>query len=271
MIEDTAEQHTRQIDAQVNAFRESLDRSLGHAGSQILAEMASKLEIRNGVIVETSANQAALRTIGTVIDGELGRAGYDRIINGFVNSFPGQIPWFQSILAELTAADPIAVKFRAKDVAYFSQRQATTVSILQDEINRGILAAKQKALFSVAGMPLRELVTEISNSLQVSVSSATALADTALPGFYRTVANRGYDIIEQGLAPGKAAYYTYFGPRDVLNRPFCKKLMVAAKSGQQWTRGQIANMDNGPKQPKPVIIYCGGWRCRHQFGIKGVR
>ncbi|HXJ41100.1 MAG TPA: hypothetical protein VNH18_17590, partial [Bryobacteraceae bacterium] len=103
--------------------------------------------------------------------------------------------------------------------------------------------------------------------LDVSVSSATSLADTALPGFYRTIAARGYDKIESALQPGTVARYSYFGPLDKLNRPFCKTHAAQSRRGKTWTTAEILLMNNGKGQPKPVRIYCGGWRCRHQFGI----
>lgn len=267
MIEDAVESHNRQIDALINGFETNLQRALGHASAQIVAHMAQKLTIVDGKIAETAANQMVLRSLGAVIDRELAAAGYNRVINGFVNDFPGQLPWFQEILHELTGAQ-FKVKFGAADLKFFAQRQASTEQLLKDEVDRGILAAKQRALFSVAGMPMRDLVGELSTSLSISVAQATTLASTALPGFYRTVANRGYDQIERSSG---TLEFTYFGPRDKLNRPFCKKLLVSAKSGKRWTRGQIAEMDNGARQPKPVMLYCGGYNCRHQFGPTGLK
>lgn len=267
MIEDAVEQHNRQIDALVNGFEMNLQRVTSHAVSQIAAEMAQRLTIVDGAIADTAGNQQALRTLGAVIDAELARAGYNRVINGFVNDFAGQLPWFQQILHELTGLE-FKVKFGARDLQFFAGRQKVTEQILRDEIDRGILTAKQRALFSVAGTPMRDLVAELSVAMNTTVAKAGALADTALPGFYRTIANRGYDQIESASG---VLEFTYFGPRDKLNRQFCKKLLALAKSGTRWTRAQIANMRNGDKQPRPVIIYCGGYRCRHQFGPTGLK
>lgn len=140
--------------------------------------------------------------------------------------------------------------------------------MLEEEVARGVAAAKRQALFSLAGMPLRQLVTEVTERLDVSVSQAAAIADTALPGFYRTIAARGFDQIEEGLAGGVEARYSYFGPLDKFNRPFCLKMMKLSAGGKTWSTADIATLDNGRGQPKPVRIYCGGWRCRHQWGIR---
>jgi hypothetical protein len=267
------EQHNRQIDALVNGFEKNLSNALAHAQAQIAAEMAQRLTIEDGVIADTAENQITLRNLSGVIDAELTRAGYDRIVRGFVNDFPGQLPWFQQILGQLgrDIGEDLKVKFSSKDMKFFVQRQAATETMLDDDIGRAISAAKQKALFSVAGMPLKDLVTQIGSRLQVGVSEATGLADTALPGFYRTIASRGYAQIEAGLKDENHIVYTYFGPIDKFNRPVCNVWMRQAKAGRVWTREQIAKLDNGPRQPKPVFVYCGGYRCRHQWGIGGIQ
>ncbi|HXJ42614.1 MAG TPA: hypothetical protein VNH18_25260, partial [Bryobacteraceae bacterium] len=123
-LEAVTERHNRQIDAQVNGFERSLSNALGHAESQVVAELTSRLSIVDGLIAPTPANQAVLRSVGTILDKELARAGYQRVIQGFVNDFGGQIQWFQEILGHLSAplGEQLRVQFSGTDHKFFVQR-----------------------------------------------------------------------------------------------------------------------------------------------------
>jgi hypothetical protein len=197
-------------------------------------------------------------------------AGYERVVQGFVNEFAGQVPWFQEVLGALSyeLGEQLKVEFSATDKRFFVGQQVSTVAALESEIERGAIVAKRQALFSVGGLPVKQLTEYLATAFRVSLSDATSLASTALPTFYRTVADRGFQKIEQGLAPGRSVRYTYYGPLDKLNRPFCRRMMGEAKAGKAWTREEIAKLSNG-SLPN-VFATCGGWRCRHQWLVSNI-
>lgn len=62
---------------------------------------------------------------------------------------------------------------------------------------------------------------------------------------------------------GDKALYFYRGPRDNRNRPFCRKVLDGQK---QYSLAEIKAFDSDPLiSLTPVLIYCGGWGCRHTW------
>ncbi len=120
---------------------------------------------------------------------------------------------------------------------------------------------KRQALFSMGGFSFADLTIELGKQFKVARAQAVSLADTAIMTFYRTVNARGFDVIQRDL-PKQVLLYKYFGPKDVLNRPFCARLKAADRS---YTRAEIDAMDNGLTPVGTVFTMAGGWNCRHLF------
>lgn len=70
-----------------------------------------------------------------------------------------------------------------------------------------------------------------------------------LQGYYQLLLN------EQAVKAG-ISRFLYVGPRDYRNRPFCTE-----RIGNIYSRDEILAMEND--HGLPVILFCGGWGCRH--------
>jgi hypothetical protein len=93
----------------------------------------------------------------------------------------------------------------------------------------------------------------LKSRLNVPINQADAFAITQLAGFdnetSKTIASLG------GLRSA-----LYWGGRGPFTRPFCVNLIDL---NRVWTEAQIRAMDN--HQGLPVIRYCGGYRCVHEW------
>ena len=93
----------------------------------------------------------------------------------------------------------------------------------------------------------------IKTRLAVPIHQADAFAITQLAGFDNSTSKTIADL--SGLR--SAVYFGSLGPNT---RLFCAELLSQAKV---WTETQILGMNNG--QGLPVIRYCGGYRCVHEW------
>jgi len=90
---------------------------------------------------------------------------------------------------------------------------------------------------------------------------ADVLARTQLKGYGRAVKFEKANIAE-------IFYYEYWGIiRPDRTRQFCKDRLngTSARGDNTYHIDEIWELDNGPKQLKPVIHYAGGWNCRHDW------
>ena len=271
-LDELNDEHNQQMDSVVSQFSRDLQRSVDLAIARTTSELFRSFVVEEGVILRTPGNMRVIRSIERVLLRELKAAGYESTIDHFVNTFTVEIPWFQRVLHVLSAdiGEEFTLKLNKLDFAVLSAQQALTVDQLQSVIDAGAASAKQQALFAVAGLKVSELTAIIASRLDTTVSNADAIADTALPGFYRTIADRAYQTIETDLRPGFEARYKYYGPLDKLNRIFCARMMRLAKQRVTYNRTELTKLDAGKGQPAPVAIFCGGYRCRHSWVITGI-
>ena len=93
----------------------------------------------------------------------------------------------------------------------------------------------------------------IKKRFKVPISYADSYLNTQLAGFDNSAAKTIADLAGLNKA-------MYFGPIGDNTRTFCLNLL--AKGGTH-TEKEIRAMDNG--QGLPVIRYCGGYRCMHEW------
>lgn len=272
-IESLFEDRNRRMDSLIAAFQAHLKEAVTRAQGRTVGQLAARLALdADGAVKPTPANAKILRSVDALFLKNLTAAGYERVISGFVGEFHGALPMFEEVLAALSEdiGRQLTVEFSSADKKFFVSQQLSDIDSIKDEIGRAAVAAKRDALFSIGGLPFEQLSETLAVKFGLAVSHAESVAATALPTFYRTVSDRGFQKIEAELEPGKVIRYTYYGPLDKFNRPVCRRWMTEARTGKTWTRAQIAELDNGNGQPKPVMICCGGWRCRHQWLVKGI-
>lgn len=153
-----------------------------------------------------------------------------------------------------------AVKFSREDREAFAGQQTNLAEAIRGVVRSVAEAAKRRAAFSVGGTPIAELTELLAVEYGKTAAQAGGLADTAITTFYRSIQDRGFQRIEE--ANGAAVRYRYYGPDDVLTRPFCDELLDrTARRG--LTRAEIDRLDNG--QLPNVFLTGGGYRCRHTW------
>jgi hypothetical protein len=215
----------------------------------------------DGTIKPTVQNIRALRQLPSLFRKALTTEGYDKMVASFLASFNGGLPRMEKILGKIAKAyDVAAPEFGKQDYLFFAELKKNTAVNLEAMIDLVAQNARQMTMFSVGGTSYDDLAVQLAARLHLALGQADSVAATGISTFYRTIAAQGYEEIE---AHGKVLRYSYHGPLDVLNRPFCRKLEAEAKAGKTWTREEIDRMNNG--QGLPVFTTGGGYRCRHQF------
>jgi len=97
--------------------------------------------------------------------------------------------------------------------------------------------------------PLRDLLDDLSNALDIELHEARTFYDTTVNIFARQV---------EALKSSDEDVFAYMGPADIKTRPFCH-----ARVGKVYTKPEIEAMDNG--QLPNVFLTGGGYNCRHVF------
>lgn len=257
------------LDARTDSLLSNFDREAGvilsRAQVRTLNLLRSRLVLEpDGTVKQTAQNVQIMRTLPALFRQAMRTEGYEDLLVGFVSSFNGGLPTLDQILEKITSNYSIRpVQFTGEDIKYFDAVKQGTLINLDAVIDQTANNARRATMFSVGGTPFDELSVTLAEKLNIALSDASALAATGISTFYRTVAKIGYDQIEDSLGPSKQLEYTYYGPLDKLNRPFCLKHEKQARAGTTWTREQIDRMDNG--QLPDVFTTCGGFRCRHQW------
>lgn len=252
------------IEALVSLFEDEVGKIVGKAQRGTLRLLSDRLAVTDGVIDRTQANVRVLRTVERLFKQQMRVAGYPQLVEEYVAKFNGQMVYFQDVLDMLgeQIGRSLKVNFGPRDKAMFGALQDQSVVMLHDEVAKQAAAAQKQAQFSIGNVKASELRDRIAVQLEMTSGRASAVADTALSTFYRTVADRGFQQVEGQLNNKLVMKYKYGGPRDKLTRPKCKE-WLAGTAEDGWTREQISQLSNG--QLPNVFVTCGGYRCRHQW------
>lgn len=259
-LDDIHAKQTRYQDAMIATFRSHLQEIIQRATAHVTAKLADKLSITDGVIDQTAGNIKVLRNANNLFMQEINDAGYTRLVNAFTNEFPGQLPFLQDTIAylgEKVKEKWPTLKFKPDDLQVFSAVKLNAVSSLETVMEAAAGSAMTRGMFSVGGLKFADLVETLADKLAQSVPRAVTLADTSMSVFYRTMADRAYQAIQEGQPEARELKFIYQNPVDAITRDFCMDLMAA---GDSYTRDEIDEMDNG--QMDSVWLTAGGWNCR---------
>lgn len=266
-LDDIYNAHSDSIDSIVSEFAASLERIINQVNGKLSADLTGQLKISDGAVSFTSRNRQLLVGIDGRFQELLNDYGYQELLDKYIESFNGQFEWFNEVLAAISGElqYPLpAVTFTKFDLAAFDLQRNSSKDLINSIIDKVASRAKQQALQSIGGLNAKALTLEISKTLGTTLGEAENLADTSIATFYRTITDKGFSIIEDDL-PNFKIRYNYNGPLDKLTRPFCIRLERLSRNGKTWTRAEIMKMNNG--QLPNVFTTCGGFRCRHQWGI----
>ena len=257
--------HAKEVENLVSTFERNLQRVLTAARKDVFSTLANKLSVVDGLVPKTQSTQRVLGSVQKLFQQSMRRAGYNALVAEYVDSFSGQLPYFQDTLDTLgdQIGKSLKVTFGERDKRLFAQQQVNTGQVLNSVVDQVALSAERAAMLSVGGLKLGDLIVAITDKLEATVGQATTLADTSLSMFYRTIQDRGYRIIERDLPDSVVLKYRYAGPKDAFVRSFCVRCLAETLAGKLWTRADIAALDNG--QLPNVFLTCGGYNCRHQW------
>jgi len=262
--------HDGYVTATVNAYTHRLQDIVGIATARTVSELHRKLTILpDGTIANTPGNTRVLKGIAAIFQDEMDAAGFQGLNKAYAGQFSGQLPFLDQLVDKVGESlshtfPDVKDALDAQDRKALAALQSSTVANLETVVDTAAAAATRQALFNVAGLSASDLAATLAKAFGATVPHAEAIADTAQVAWYRTASDRTYRAIESDL-PGFKIEYEYDGPLDSLNRRVCKLWRQQSIAGKRWTREDIDKLDNGAGQPKPVMIFCGGIRCRHQW------
>jgi len=227
-----------------------------------LRTLQSQLEVDGGKIRFTPRNMFILRRLPAVFQEAMNHYGLRQTISDFLSGFDGLTPLFESTLlpalhgkAELSTVDNSELDELKKSIGL----------AMEDAVTRVAGMAQQRVMFSVGGLTLSDMTEIMVTRFKLLPGEANVIAATGVSTYYRTLADLSFQAIEAG---GYELLYTYRGPHDKLNRPFCDNLLAERDEGKTWTRKEIDEMDNG--QLPDCFRTAGGWACRHQWTVAAI-
>ena len=263
-IDDINARYGRYLDAMTEAFAEHLSDVVKRAQIAIIVRLQKDLKITNGILDSVPGNLRLLRQLDDIFAQAMNDAGYQHLVDAFVAQFPGQLRFMQEIISDLNDSIkrkliPTQLTATTRDI--LNSFQVNAAQALETLVTRAGQLAMNKTLFSVGGLKFGKLVETISNTFSRSLAESTGLAETSMSVFMRVAMNGQFDAVQKGQ--DEPLRYEYSGPRDLLNREFCREMLEETAAGKSWTRDELENMDND--QDLSVWTACGGWRCRHQL------
>lgn len=272
-IREQTERSERRIDSAISDFEGELGRVVLNAQASVMSTLRNGLDLEDQSampsVKSTSKNVRIINDLGILFAKAMEESGYGKLVADFTDSFGIHVKTFQRIMATLSGKLGIETPlFGSRDTSYFDNVSKATEESLHQVVSSAGQAARLQALMSMNGLPVNKLASLVSTRLMTSKADARAIAATGISTFYRTVADNGYQKIEENLKDTDVEIrYVYMGPPagDRLIRPFCSKLMAKSAQGMTWNRKQIDAMNNG--QIPNVFVTCGGFSCRHQWVV----
>lgn len=267
-VEGLVEKLDRRTDSIISTFDSGFTKVLQSAQVRVALALRNRLDLdADGDILTTAANLRVIKSLPTIFRQALANEGYEDLVVQFLASFDGGLPVMDEILAKITndyAVRPVT--FTAEDKQYFGEMKTGLAIDFEAGISQVANTARRATMYSLGGTAFDDLAVDLAQRLSISYGQSSTIAATGISTFYRTIADRGYQQIEDSLKhTDKQLEFTYVGPNDKLTRPFCERLRGLAEDGRTWTRKQIESMDNG--QLADVFQTCGGYNCRHQWVV----
>lgn len=250
-------------------FQTALEPIIRKAQRQLLAYLQANLQMRNGVALNTQQNVALLSTVDDLYMQFLDAAGYTDLVKKFTSGFVVQIPFLQDTIdytAKVSGHTLPAVSFSPDELNVLTSNAAVDLTSTMKSVGTAAIGriTAERALFGLAGLPFKRVVEIFQDEFGGSAKRNAMRAETAISVWYRQINDLQFQTIERAL-PGIQQAFVYLGPRDSRNRPFCRKVLdMTAK--KPLTRAEIDKLDNGTSL-MPVWTGCGGWGCRHTWGL----
>lgn len=236
------------------------------ATGRLLVTLEAELGIESGAILQNATNQRLIRQIERLLMEYLDDLGYFDLNTAFVSQFEGQAVFFQDTLRLLAESIKSPIRLPSFGITDLKPLQGIKLSVatnLESVMRIVAQTVTQRAAFSIGGLRYTDLVRMISDQTGVSIVKSETIASTGTATYYRQLSDKGFEKIEKAVG---VLRYSYLGPKDKLNRPFCSRMVEKSRNGETWTREELAAMDNGNSLGN-VLLSGGGWNCRHQIAV----
>jgi hypothetical protein len=247
----------RALDSDLMAFRRRIVQITQRASDQVLRDLLRDIEVNAaGRIVLTTKTLNAFRNIQKTISDSFRSAGLSTAIDAWGLNYGRQITRFDQVLQSFG----VDLRPSTDSIELFERLAKGSLDLLESEVGLIAQRIKRQTMLQWAVADRESIISAIARSLNLVPDQVTSLADTAISTFYRTISFNSYQKIEQQLGEQR---FQYAGPRDLLNRPFCKQIWKQQAEGRTWTLTEIQGLDNG--QTGNAFVTCGGYQCRHQW------
>jgi|688.fasta_scaffold475423_2 hypothetical protein len=245
----------REIALQLRSRDNSIEAFIAKLGRLLDRNLSSLIErLRGG---EVMAAEAATMLGG--IFSELRAAGLDRELERIDELYREELDTAREVVSRVAADQVILTRTTERSLESLIQVDKRKIEGALQKYSSDISSAVMRQVVlgeKLSSTDLREqygdrLASQLSTEIQTSVS-AFSRTSTATLG-----KELGIELWE------------YLGPDDGITREFCKDCLDGRAPGVEprdvavYTTEEIARMDN--EQGLDVMIYCGGYNCRHQW------
>lgn len=168
-----------------------------------------------------------------------------------------------AIAAARAEAQRIGVSFTPKSAALIS-------NIIADRLTEidGIFGEAAQAVTRAARvvMATTKDANALADKVAVALKSTRSQALSAIDSVAMAAGRQTTIIDAERAAEGVETdiVYAYGGPVDAITRDFCREHATSV-TNNVYTLDALNSFDNGPRQPKPVSVYLGGYKCRHNL------
>jgi hypothetical protein len=258
--------HLKAVDGSMDGFADIMEGIMNDVLKKI--DGYSKQFLRAGELMTSEVLEAVqANQIRQDIIEMLRESGFDDAVDLYVNN------WDElSIdgLSDVMDAADIPLSFTSVDLDLMSQLQSFNIEKALSIEN----ALAQNLQSSIANMALggaswSDTIPELRKRVDIDVNQhLKTQLNTGLSVFDRKIS-------EQKLDMAGVTTYRYYGPSDAVTRDFCKWVLnqQSKSSFDGWTKAEIEGMSSRSDWKKgsgglgDVFTACGGWNCRHVFGV----
>jgi hypothetical protein len=254
-VEIFADKHAQVVDGHVSDFENNVSSDAKKALAAVVAFLSNNLPVTDDSIDASSALAMTVLQVPYVFETELRNSGYYRHTFDFVQNLDEQI----DLALEAMIVFGVVGAYITPDQQEFLVSQKLTAKAALD-VEPALVQSRLAQFMSglAPGQRLSEVVDYVTQIVQ-RLLDVVQKAQLLITSFFRKTLAVLY-VNHEKVAGSQT--YTYVGPADKKNRPFCAGLIAG---GRTYLLADIELMDNG--QLPGVLENAGGYGCRHWWAL----
>ena len=205
------------------------------------------------LVAYDAQNIAALDRAARNVGIEMRRLGVDDILQQQTYALNDVLDEIQQEFADAGLPQP----FSGPTEQVVQHLMSTATDQLAQEFDAGARTVQRYISSAVTGgIKRQELVDRLAQALDATAARAKTAMDTALHSFHRSVTvTHAKDVgIEE---------FAYLGPMDAKTREWCAHWVDRRATAAEFEA--TSSQWGHDTQPVPVMVWGGGWNCRHRF------